>query len=347
MTDTISFPEPPLTDDRALWDAWLSQYRMPALVVADELGLFARLIEAPLPVAELAARLSVPVRGVEALAGVLAGMGILARPAGKLALTPPARDYLLPDSPYYWGGLLETCRNDPAVAVLREAVRRDRRADAERVTRAWESGELSPERARAVTRLMHAHSFAAAGGVARWGDFSAVRRLLDVGGGSGCFCLAVATRYPDLRATVLELPAVCRVAEETIAASGLSDRVDTLSRNMFRDPWPLGYDAIFFSNVFHDWNAADCRALARRAFDALPAGGRVFVHEALLADARDAPLTTALFSMHMLVRTEGCQFTARELEELLGACGFTGVTVTPTYGYYSLVTGRKPEEQRR
>lgn len=336
------FPEPPLSDDRPLWDAWLSIYQMPALVVADEIGLFARLAERPLPVSELADALAVPPRGMEALAGVLAAMGLLARQAGTLALAPLARDYLLRESPYYWGGLLESCREHPAAVEVREAVLRDRRAGQERVTRAWEAGEIAPERAGALTRLMHAHSFPAARGVARWGDFAGVRRLLDVGGGSGCFCLALAARHPEMGCTVMELPTVCRVAEEYIAAAGLADRVDTVARNMFHDLWPSGYDAVFFSNIFHDWAPDDCLLLARRAFEALPPGGRILVHEALLGDARDAPLTAALFSMHMLIRTEGRQFTLPELAALLGAAGFTETTVTPTYGYYSLVNARKP-----
>lgn len=342
----VSFPEPPLGDDRTLWDAWLAQYRMPALVVADELGLFARLEAGPISVADLAIGLSLPERGIEALAGVLAGMGIFARHAGKVGLTPTAREFLLPGSPYYWGGLLDIGRDGPAIDNLREAVLRDRRADGDRVTEEWEAGDLSLDRAREITRLMHAHSFPAARGMARWGDFSGVRRVLDVGGGSGCFCLALAARHPALRGTVMELPAVCRVAEETIARFGLTERVDTVERDMFRDAWPEGYDAIFFSNIFHDWSEAVCRDLARSAFEALPPGGRICVHEALLTDSRDAPLTTALFSLLMLIGTRGRQFTAGELESLLSAAGFIDVAVTATYGYYSLVTGRKPKENR-
>ena len=99
---------------------------------------------------------------------------------------------------------------------------------------------------------MHAHSFAAAMGMARGGDFTGVRRLLDVAGGAGSFCIALAQRYPQMGLTVLELPAVCAAAEPYLARYGLRERIETVAANMFADPWPAGHDAGFFSNIFQD-----------------------------------------------------------------------------------------------
>ena len=70
---------------------------------------------------------------------------------------------------------------------------------------------------------------------------------------------------------------------------------------------------------------------------AFPPGGRVFIHEALLDDSGAGPLTTATFSLVMLLGTQGRQFTYAELAKLLGDAGFTDVGATPSYGYYSVV----------
>jgi hypothetical protein len=45
--------------------------------------------------------------------------------------------------------------------------------------------------------------------------------------------------------------------------------------------------------------------------------------------------------MNMLFFTEGKQYTTGELDSILRGAGFEEVSVTPTYGYYSLVRGRK------
>ena len=53
-------------------------------------------------------------------------------------------------------------------------------------------------------------------------DFSRHRRVLDVGGGTGSWSIAVARAYPHLEATVFELPTVADVARKRIAAAGLA-----------------------------------------------------------------------------------------------------------------------------
>jgi acetylserotonin N-methyltransferase len=178
-------------------------------------------------------------------------------------------------------------------------------------------------------------------GVARNGDFADVHRLLDVAGGSGCFCIALATRYPKMHFAVMELPAVCKLVEQYVADYGLQGQIETVAANMFTDPRPSGYDGVFFSNIFHDWDRASCLHLAKRSFEMLPPGGRIFLHEILLNDTKDGPLAAAAFSMSMF-QLKGKQYTARELDELLQEAGFTGVTVNPTYAYFSLVSASKP-----
>jgi acetylserotonin N-methyltransferase len=172
--------------------------------------------------------------------------------------------------------------------------------------------------------------------------FRGVKRLLDGGGGSGCFPIALAQRYPQMRFTILDLAAVCQLAKGYAADFGLEDRIDTVALDMFHDPWPQGHDAVFFSNIFHDWNRKRCQHLAVQSFEILPFGGRIYLHEMLLEDTRDAPLTAALFSMHIICFTEGKQFTAGDLDGLLRDAGFTEISIVHTYGYYWLVSGRKP-----
>ena len=335
--------EPPLVDDRPLWDLWQAAYGFPTVTVADELGLFARLDEAPATAAEISAALHISDRAAEAMLALLAAHGFLVARDGRFHLTPLARSYLLPGSPFYWGGLFALYKDRPRThAVVREALLHDRRLDAARATASWTDGDWAPERAAAMTAMMHAMSLASAVGLARLLDLSATTRLLDVAGGSGCFAVAFAERNPSLRATVLELPAVCAVADRLIAASPAAEQVGTHPANMFADPWPGGHDAVFFSNVFHDWDRDRCLDLGRRAFAALPTGGRILLHEQLLAGAKDGPLGPARYALMMAIYQEGKQFTFAELAALLGECGFVDPDVLPAYGDFSLVSARKP-----
>ena len=99
------------------------------------------------------------------------------------------------------------------------------------MVREWKEGELTPE--QADMRSIHGRSFPAAVGMARNGDFSNVRRLLDVAGGSGGFSIALAQRYPNIRCTVADLAVVCQQTKDFIAKYGVESQVDTTPLNMF------------------------------------------------------------------------------------------------------------------
>ena len=189
---------------------------------------------------------------------------------------------------------------------------------------------------------MHSLGFPAAMGMAQLGVFEGASRLLDVGGGSGCFSIALAGRHPVLRCTVLDLPPVCALAGQNILRAGLQERIDTYAANMFADQWPSGYDAVLLSNILHDWDRTSCLQLARKSFAALRPGGHLYVHEVLLEDGKDGPLAATTFSLLMLFAMRGQQFSAAVLASLLGEVGFGEITVIPAYGYYSLICASKP-----
>ena len=346
--------ELPASPDRAIWDIWLSMYRLPAMAVADELGVFTALEAAPATAAQVAQRLGFNRRATGVLLAMLAALGLLVVRDGRHELADVTRTYLLPASPYYWGPLLRALgvaaqQHEALFRALRAPddsaapmeIARAQNEGPSDAADAWTRGQIDRAQAVAVTRIMHCHSLPASVGVARNGNLRGVSRLLDVGGGSGCFSIAIAQQFPSVRCTVLELPAVCDVARGYIAEGGVAERVDTISIDMFRDTWPRGYDGMFFSNIFHDWNAETNRFLARRAHEALEPGGRILLHEQLLAEDGSGPVTTAAFSMLMLLGTHGRQYTFSELEQILSSAGFVDIDSCATYGYYSVVSGRK------
>jgi acetylserotonin N-methyltransferase len=344
----------PTADDRRLWDLWLSGMHQPAIVAAEEAGLFSALADAPATAAEVAARLGFDERATRILLRLLAALRLLLLHDGRYQLGDEARTYLLRGSPWYWAPMASVAVSEWHRDRLLEKLRQRDSGHAAgpegtpvastegRAADEWAAGNVSLHRAREIAARMHAHSLPAAVGVARHYDFSGVARLLDVGGGSGCFMVAAAQAHPHLRCTVLELPAMCEVAAGYIGAGGVADRVDTCARDIFRQAWPRDYDALFFSNIWHDWNVRTCQWLAARAFEALPSGGRILLHEMLLDDDAAGPVTAASFSMLMLLATQGQQFTAGELKDILDGAGFAGFEVLATHPYYSVVAASKP-----
>ena len=334
--------EAPTVDDRPIWDMWLTMHYLPAMTAADEIGLFAALREDALGLEALAARLKVEPRALSIHLSLLAAIGFVEKRAGLYRATTVSRTYLDPESPYYWGAIFIGYRQSlPAHKQLVTMLRAERQDTDGRPVEQWEAGKMEVERARFMARFMHAHSVAAAIAAARTTVFDGVTRLLDVGGGSGVFAIAIAQRRPEMRATVLDIEGMCVAAQEFIDEAGAAN-VDTVAVDMFREPWPSGYDGLFFSNIYHDWSEATCAELSAKAFAALPSGGRIVLHEVLMNDNYDGPATAASFSLLMLLGTRGRQYSLPELTAILEAAGFTDVRSTPGGGYYSLVSARKP-----
>jgi predicted O-methyltransferase YrrM len=337
----------PTCDDRPIWDVWLSLVWLPAVSVADELEIFDSLDREPATPAELSQRHGFDLRGCEILLSLLTSLGFCVSNLGRYQLTEPSRNFLLRTSPFYWGGVfVQQRKSNPVHGAIRAAVMKKTgyivgQSAAEPPVEMWESGQMDVPTARGIAAFMHSHSLAAATGMAIRTDVTGVKSLLDVGGGSGCFCITLAKQNPQLRCTVMDLPAMCEVAREYIAAGGVSDRVGVHPLNMFTEQWPRGHDAMLFSNIFHDWGQQTNEKLARSAFEALPSGGRIYLHEMLLDDTGDGPRTTAAFSALMLANTRGRQFTFQQLKSLLEGAGFTDIEVAPTYSYYSVVRGTK------
>jgi hypothetical protein len=331
----------PVSDDRPMWDIWLSAVHLPAMAVAVELSIFDTLASGPLTVVQLCERLRLRPQRCEILLRMLDSLGLLVKHDATYQLTSVARDYLLKDSPFFWGHVWDA-QVSPAQIRLRAALKFEPTEPGGRPVEGWEAGQMTDEMAGAVTRMMNSHSMPAAHGLARSGAAEGDRRLLDVGGGSGCFSIALAQQHRTLRCTIMDLAPVCRLANDYIRAAQVSDRVDTLAVDMFREAWPQGYDAVFFSNIFHDWSPTVCADLASKSFQILPERGHIRLHEMLLDGTGAHPTTAAAFSVLMLGGTKGQQFTFAELAQILTGAGFVDVAATPTYGYYSLVSARKP-----
>ena len=345
MTTTSSSPpvRRPRSDERRLWDIMLRIYGGQAVAVALELKLFPLLAPSPLTVAEVAGKLRLAERVAETLLILCTSLDLLERRGDQFALTPLAEDYLLPESPTYFGGFLEGALiRQPhlsAFDTMKRAVL-ENRAQVYEGDDLFESHEQELEMARDFTMMMHGHSMAAALAWPERIDLSESRLMIDIGGGSGAHAIGASLRWPDLQAVVFEMPTVCEVALEVIGSYGLTDRITTHQGDLWNDPFPAG-DLHFYGDIFHDWRDDKCRELAAKSFAALETGGRLMIHEVLYDDDKTGPFAAAAYSVGMLLWTEGLQRSGPEHTAILRDAGFADITVTPTFGSWSVVSGHK------
>lgn len=127
------------------------------------------------------------------------------------------------------------------------------------------------------------------------------QRLLDLGGGLGGYTLPWLDAHPLANATLLDTPAVLRLA----SSAGLDQepRLTLASGDLLTDPIPPGHDLILLANVLHLLGPDDARALLRRAAQALPPGGHLVVRELDLDPDGLGPPVSAWFHLNMAIFT--------------------------------------------
>jgi SAM-dependent methyltransferase len=110
-------------------------------------------------------------------------------------------------------------------------------------------------------------------------DFSAHRRMLDIGGNSGEFALQLCRRHHELSATVFDLPLVCEIGLEHVMPEPESSRVAFCSGDLRTDELPLGHDLVTFKSMLHDWPQEDADRFLESAVQAIEPGGTLLIFE--------------------------------------------------------------------
>lgn len=174
----------------------------------------------------------------------------------------------------------------------------------------------------------HSGSLGPARLMAKRVDLKDRRRLLDVGGGSGAYSLAFCAANPQLAATILDFPQTIATAQRYAREAGLGDRITHLAGNAVTTDWPSGHDVVLMSYVWSAVGREETAQLARRAYDALPAGGALLVHDFMVGDAHDGPPFAAWYLLASMLDNPGAEcLTPRYVEDVLRRTGFA---VEPT-----------------
>lgn len=156
-------------------------------------------------------------------------------------------------------------------------------------------------------------------------DFSAHRRMLDIGGNSGEFARRVCMRHAEISATVMDLPVVCRVGAEHLKETPEAGRVRFLEGNALVDPIPPGFDLISFKSMLHDWPERETMQFLSRAVEALEPGGTLLIFERSPLEVDEAEITFSTLSFLLFFRSFR---DASWYESRFKALGLTGVATT-------------------
>ncbi|MEK7407724.1 MAG: methyltransferase [Acidobacteriota bacterium] len=307
------------------------------LLTAIEMDVFTAVGEGA-TAAEAAGRLDADPRAAEMLLHALVALGVLTKHDGVFRNTEVSARYLVADSPQSARlALMHAVNLWPRWSTLTECVR------AGTSVTYREMAERDEDWTAAFIAAMHHNAVARAPLVVRAVGVEGVKRMLDLGGGSGAYAIAFAQASEALEADVLDLASVTPIAQGHIERAGLAGRVKTRVGDLRAESYGSGYDLVFISAICHMLDPEENRAMLRKSFEALAPGGRVVVQDFILEADKTAPRTAALFSLNMLVATRaGASYSEPEYRAWLEETGFAGVRHVPLEGPTGLMLGVRP-----
>ncbi|KAJ7525429.1 hypothetical protein O6H91_17G050700 [Diphasiastrum complanatum] len=147
--------------------------------------------------------------------------------------------------------------------------------------------------------------------------FKGVKRLVDVGGGTGSALSMIVAKYPSIQGINFDLPHV-------VVDAPFYPGVDHVGGNMF-ESIPSS-DAIYMKNILHNWSDESCQKILRNCYDALEDNGKVILVEFLLPapdECRQKARIALSFDVIMMAQFLGRERTEREYHSLFKAAGFS------------------------
>jgi acetylserotonin N-methyltransferase len=319
--------------------------RSKAMFTAVQLGIFDQLALAPQSASQLADNLKLNAGALNRLLDGCVSLTLLEREGELYQNSPAAAHFLVSDSPATLAGYVRY--SDQSLYKLWDGL-----GDAIREgTNRWEAtfGSRSSlfdhyfrneTSTRSFLTGMHGFGQTTSGLIVRAFNLSRFQHLVDLGGATGHLAIAACIAYPDLRATVLDLPPVEKFAREYISSSPVANRVSFVGGDFFAEEIPIA-DLYCLGRILHDWDDAKINALLTKIFANLPIGGGLLITETLVDEDRAGPVYSLMQDLNMLVCTDGKERTESEYAALLKAAGFVTVSFQHTGGLVDAILALK------
>ncbi len=314
------------------------------LLSAIELGLFTELAKGPLNAAALTDRLKLHPRSARDFFDALVALGMLKRTGERYANRPETALFLDRAKPSYRGGMLEmaNARLYRFWGSLTEALQTGKPQNEDKTGGDF-FGTLyaDPKRLEGFLKAMTGLSLGAARMIAKKFPWRKYRTFVDIGCAQGGVPVEITLAHKHLAGGGMDLPVVQPIFEAYVREKGLDGRLRFYPGDFFKDPLPKT-DVLIMGHILHDWNLEEKMMLLRKAYDALPTGGALIVHEAIIDDQRKRNALGLLMSLNMLIETHGgFDFIGADCMGWMREVGFSKTRVESLAGPDSMVVAVK------
>lgn len=318
--------------------SWMSQ----AIYVAARLGIPDLLAQGPMKSADLAKTTETHPRALYRLMRALATLGLCNElEDGRFELSPlgshlrtdvqgSLRHWAINWGGYLWqtwGNLLHSVRTGETGRKLATG------------HSGFERFSQDPEAAAVFNKAMVEFTRQMTAGVVSAYDFSAITKIVDVGGGYGELLAAILQANPKMRGMLFDLPHAIEGAKKHLAEAGVAERCEIVAGSFFESV-PGGADAYILKSIIHDWDDDRSIAILKNCRKATDRRGKVLLVERLMP-ARVQPSAAdraiAMSDLNMMVAPGGAERSEAEYRALFNAAGLNLARIVPTPAFFNVL----------
>lgn len=308
------------------------------LFVANEIGLFDALNDGPATLDSLIERVRIPARSLRIVADAVVALGIIEKTGNIYRHSAVSQAFLSNNGvgdlrPFltFWNRL-----SYPNWLDFESVVRGQHQ---NRIQSTWTQQEME-----VFSKGVEAVTAGTAQALAQTYDFASTQRLLDVGGGTGSFLIVLLQRFPQLEATLFELPPVIEIARKRLHSFPYHDRIRLVAGDFLSDSLPEGHDTVLIANVVHLLSPEHSISLLKRVRQAATVGTRLLLVDFWTDPSHTQPTFAALMAGEFLMVTgEGDVYSVEEATHWLQRTGWNVLTHQPLAGPASLIVAEARE----
>jgi hypothetical protein len=330
-----------------LLDTGVSMFQASALLTAGDVRLFNHLQEGPLTIEELRMRTACSRHGLQVLLTCMVNLGYVDQRNDRYSLTEAMRRSfpieLFPEMVPFFRAVnaklndaTEAVRTDPPGGIMGwNMVTSGKVGQSYQAAMRWLGSSMVRE---VVSRVRIPHS---------------PKKMLDVGGSHGLYCVEFCRKHPALKATVLDWPIGLENARLTLAQeTDVAGRIDLLECDFEQENVPKGdYDFIFLGNIIHGLGEAG----NERLFDKIAAASSNVATVSILDQYSGVKGSVfvkgvaSLIGWNLFLFAGGRAHAFQDVTKWLDRAGFRSATLTHLTRSpgFSLITAHKDPTLRR
>lgn len=307
------------------------------LLSAFELEIFTVLEDGVISSKDVALKLSTNEKATDRLLNALCAMELVDKNNGLFSNSETASSFLVKGKKDYMGGLGHIAHLFQTWSRLTDVVK-----DKDGLIRKKNISDRHNDWIIPFIEAMHGRAVMSAPLIVKQIDLDVVKKVLDVGGGSGAFAMSFVRQRDDISATVFDLPSVIPLTKKYVENEGLTERISFSEGDYTVNEFEKGFDLLFLSAIIHSNSPKVNQQLVNKCFRALNPGGKIVIVDFIMDENRVTPPFGAFFALNMLVGTEeGDTFTEKEVREWMTNAGFADIQRFENPGPTSAISGRK------